>query len=445
MNKIISFLILFFTILLIFASTILIKYSIDSKNHRKDKTVLYYYSKGMAAYNKKDYPLFVKYLKKAVELAPFNPNLLYNLARAYAIQGNKDESLKLLQQCVDLGFYFNSVNSAFNEREFKDFNNIRETDAFKVILNKIQRMNTPIINSETAFNISEKDLMPEGIAYDPIEQAFYIGSGYKRKIISIDKKGSITNFTAEGQDGIWNVWGLKVDAKRRILWANSSPWYGMKGFKKNYFGHTGVFKYDLTKNILIKKYIIDERPVLHEFNDLVINSRGDVFITDDLFGAIYKISQKTDELKLFLKPNRFTYPNGITLSQDERYLYIAHKEGVLVVNLRTKSYYPLSHPTNLSLCDIDGIYFYQNSLIAIQGTNRPPRLVRFYLNDKLLKVDRAEIIESGNPLLMLPTTGVIIGDTFFYIANSQLNCYSKENKIFPLDKLHNIFILKTGL
>ena len=445
MNKIISFLILFFTILLIFASTILIKYSIDSKNHRKDKTVLYYYSKGMAAYNKKDYPLFVKYLKKAVELAPFNPNLLYNLARAYALQGNKSESLKLLQQCVELGFYFNSVNSAFNENEFKDFTNIKETDAFKFILKKIQRMNNPIINSQTAFNISEKDLMPEGIAYDAIEQAFYIGSGYKRKIISIDKKGSITNFTAEKQDGIWNVWGLKVDAKRRILWANSSPWYGMKGFKQNNFGYTGVFKYDLTKKILIKKYIIDERPILHEFNDLVVNSRGDVFITDDLFDAIYKISNKNDALELFLKPDRFTYPNGITLSQDERFLYIAHKEGVLVVNLSTKSYYPLSHPANISLCDIDGFYFYQNSLIAIQGTYRPPRLVRFYLNDSLIEIDRAEIIESGNPLLMLPTTGVIIGNTFFYIANSQLNCYTKENKIFPLDKLHNIFILKTEL
>jgi hypothetical protein len=344
-----------------------------------------------------------------------------------------------------LGFYFNSVYSDFHKNEHKNFNSIKESDEFKTILNKIERMNIPINNSKIAFKISEKDLMPEGIAYDPIEQIFYFGSGYKRKIISIEKKGSITNFTTEEQDGLWNVWGLKVDAKRRILWVNSSPWYGMKGFKKNDYGYTGVFKYDLTNNKLIKKYIIDERPILHEFNDLAINSRGDVFITDDLFGAVYKISKERDELELFLKPSLFTYPNGITLSQDEKFLYIAHKEGISVVNLNTKSYYPLPHPSNISLCEIDGLYFYQNSLIAIQGSYRPPRVVRFFLNESLLQVDSVKIIESGNPLFMLPTTGVIISKSFYYIANSQLSCYTKENNIFPLDKLNDIFVLKTAL
>jgi len=436
---------LLFAILLIIVFTISLKYLLHHRYYNNANTALYYYFHGIAAYHKKDYPLFAEYLTKAVESAPYNPNLIYNLARAYALNGNKKDSLKLLNRCVELGFYFNSPDSSFDENESNDFKLIKDSVEFKTILKTIERTNIPINNSEIAFEVPEKDLMPESISYDPAEHLFYIGSAYKSKIISIDKKGYIRNLTDKEHDRLWSVWGIKVDTERRILWATSSPWYGTKGFKENDFGITGVFKYDLAKKTLIKKYILDERPLLHEFNDLVITSAGDVFITDDLFGAVYRISHKKNALELFLKPTLLTYPNGIALSQDEQLLYIAHRGGILVINLATKSYFPLSHPSNTSLCEIDGLYFYKNSLIAIQGTYRPPRVVRFFLNDTLLQVDSARIIESANPLFMLPTTGVIVEDIFYYIANSQLNCYTKENKIFALDKLHDIVILKTEL
>lgn len=71
--------------------------------------------------------------------------------------------------------------------------------------------------SRIAFKIGEPDLGPEGIAYDARKKTFCVGSTYLRKIISIDEKGKVKNFTVEAQDGIRGVLGLRVDAERRVL------------------------------------------------------------------------------------------------------------------------------------------------------------------------------------------------------------------------------------
>ena len=76
--------------------------------------------------------------------------------------------------------------------------------------------------SRIAFKINEPDLIPEGIAYDKRKITFYIGGTYLRKIVSIDEKGAVKNFTGEAQDGLRGVLGMRVDEKRRVLWAISS-------------------------------------------------------------------------------------------------------------------------------------------------------------------------------------------------------------------------------
>ncbi len=401
------------------------------------KDILYYYFQGLGAYKEKDYPAFLSNFEVAVKLSPGHPEMMYHLARAHALLGNKEEAIVWLNRCIDMGFYFDVYES-------KDFDSIRDSGEFKAILKKIEGMKTPVNNSEIAFVISEKDLMPEGITYDPAEEKFYIGSLHKRKVTSIDRNGKIEDFIREKQDGLWGVAGIKVDAKRRILWVNSVALPNMRRSKKEKLGLSGVFKYDLNNGKLIKKYL-DNKPNIHLFNDLVINSEGDVFITNSLFGAIYVIPHERDELELFVKPDRFTYPNGIALSGDERYLYVIHAEGASIIDIGTRSCFALTHSEDIALTGIEGLYFYRNSLVAIQNGYKPERVIRFFLNEGLNRVEGAEIIEVHNPLFMFSTTGVIVDDMFYYIANSQLNCYNDDHTTFPMDKLHDIVILKAKL
>jgi sugar lactone lactonase YvrE len=52
---------------------------------------------------------------------------------------------------------------------------------------------------EVAFIVPEKDLIPEGIAYDPADKTCYLGSIYKKKVVRITAKGDISDFNANSQ------------------------------------------------------------------------------------------------------------------------------------------------------------------------------------------------------------------------------------------------------
>lgn len=422
--------------------------------------LLKYCFQGKAAYRQGDYSLFLKYFQKAISLAPTNPYVMYELARAYALQGNKRAAVAFLKKAILTGYCPNLDD--------RDFLSLRDSDDFKVMEQRVTKLKTPVSASQIAFRIPEKDLMPEGIAYDPVTEAFYLGSFYKRKIVSVAKSGIIEDFAAEMQDELWSVTGLKVDGKRRMLWVNTSALSRMKGSKTAPLGLAAVFKYNLDNRRLVKKYLLDERPTPHIFNDLVLDSQGDVFISDSSYGAVYRISQETDHLELFVRPRQFTYPNGITLSRDEKYLYVSHKEGATVIDLKTRACSILSHSDDTTLAEIDGLYFYHNTLVAIQNDNWRGRVIQFYLNDKsspferpdlisLLKhhlplwnrpsysVKASKIIESGNPLFMFPTTGVIVGDLFYYIANSQIPLLQNDGVISCPNELSDVLVLMARL
>ncbi|MCI0390862.1 MAG: SMP-30/gluconolactonase/LRE family protein, partial [Acidobacteria bacterium] len=212
----------------------------------------------------------------------------------------------------------------------------------------------PIKRSFIAFTIPEKDLLPESVAYDPVEQAFYVGSTRKGKIVKVDKQGKITDFFAPRQDGLWMVIGIKIDVARRVLWVNSSYGDNLIGYQKRDGSPAGVFKFDLRNGKLIKKYLLDKPGETHFCNDLAINERGDVFVSH-MFreSAIYRITAERDELELFAKPDNFTEPNGLALSADGRTLFVATDEGVSAIDVTSKARYQLTEPADVSLKGID--------------------------------------------------------------------------------------------
>jgi len=305
--------------------------------------------------------------------------------------------------------------------------------------------------SRVAFKIGERELIPEGIAYDPRAKVFYVGSTYQRKIVSVDAKGVVRDFTGEGQEGLLGALGMRVDAKRRLLWVVSSNAGGAmpgKGLGGDCLGCSAVFKYDLRAGRLIKKYALSNKPNAHFLNDLAINSRGDAFITDTVTGDIYLVSREKDELELFVNLGPKAYPNGIDLSGDEKHLFVAADGGVRVVNLRDRSSRTLKLPDGVSPVVIDGLYFYKGSLIAIQPFAPQRKVVRYSLDAEANAVTKVEIIEAENPLFNQPTTGVIVGKDFYYIANSQLQLFRriyKPDGSYDKGQLLDVVVLRERL
>ena len=305
--------------------------------------------------------------------------------------------------------------------------------------------------SAVAFKISEPDLIPEGIAYDSQTRTFYVGSTYLRKIVSIDRQGAAKNFTLEGQDGLRGVVGMRVDEKRRLLWAISShAGLGMpiKGNDRDCIGCSEVLKYDLRTGRLIKKYVLKNEPQ-HFLNDLTLGKNGDVYVTDTVRGIVYSIPAKGDQLTEFLNLGEQTYPNGIDLSADEKHLFVAVSGKIGAVDLRGKKVNYLSMPEGTKPGVIDGLYFYKNSLNAVQPFDAGRAIVRYHLNNMRDAVVRAEVVEASHKLMSQPTTGTVVGGDFYYLANSQLQVFRRlfqpANGSFDKTKLSDVFVLKVRL
>jgi hypothetical protein len=114
-----------------------------------------------------------------------------------------------------------------------------------------------------------------------------------------------------------------------------------------------------------------------------------------------------------------------------------------VLEISTKNFRELKHSQKLFLSG-DGLYTYQNSLIVIQNGGLK-KVMRFTLNETQDEIIRSLALEAFHPLFNMPTTGVVIQNDFFFIANSQLRDYDAEGNLFPLSELDETIILRIRL
>lgn len=411
---------------------------VSSAQNEQPKNGRYYEAQARKAYQGKDYPAFLENMKLAAELRPNHPRLMYNLAIGYALNGRREEALIWLGRIAGMGII---VPAAGDE----DFNSLKDHDGFKAVLQRLERNKLPLVKSTLAFTVHEKGIVPESVGYDPVTQVFYLSSIYKRKILSLNSKGEVKDFATE-RDGLWSVLGLKVDAPRRLLWVCTAAHRQMSNYRKEDDGASALLKFDLRSGKLIGKYLVPDKSKPHSLGDLVVSSSGDVFATDSRSAAIYVVRHDRDELELFLEGDAFASPQGLAFTPDEKQLLMAdYSAGIFLIDLKTKKHTSLTPAPNSTMLGIDGLYYYKGSLIGVQNGVNPARLIRLHLNKELSRIERFEIIEANNPLFDEPTLGVLVKDTFFFIANSQWGTIDDEGQLAPPEKLKEPVVLKLKL
>jgi hypothetical protein len=95
---------------------------------------------------------------------------------------------------------------------------------------------------------------------------------------------------------------------------------------------------------------------------------------------------------------------------------------------------------------LDGLYFHDGALVGIQNPDlHPARVMRYILNGGLDTIVKAEVLETYNPLFDVPTTGTLVGDSLYFMANTQLEKRRPDNSMPPASELQDIRILKLQL
>jgi hypothetical protein len=294
----------------------------------------------------------------------------------------------------------------------------------------------PKVTGSVAFTINEKDLIPEGITYDPLTHQFFVSSIKKEKVIAIDEKGIARDFLKTGQDGILQTLGMKVDVQKRRLWVVSNK-------KDDRGSQSAVHVFNAESGILIKKFIISEKTE-HLFNDLALSGEGDAYITDSYSHVIYTVPADLAILKPFAESESFLKgSNGLTVSPDNRILYVATAEGITVINLQTMDIKPINRAENITDSGIDGLVFYKGSLFGVVNSKDHESdmyIAGYKLSNDLVGITGMNIIDKGNPVFNLPTTCVIAGNYLYCLASTSLRIYFQDKN--STDKLNDPIIMK---
>lgn len=413
-------------------------------NAQESEKIAEAFRKANKAFEKEDYKAGAENLKTAYFINPEDDLIINFLAESSAMVGDHTALLMWLRRLLTVSpcfFHFpENAASVLNSKEYRD------------LALAAKENGTRVHGSKLAFMLPETDLIPEGIAYDPVDKVFFLSSLHKRKIVRVRLRTGhrppiVEDFTSQGQDGLYSTLGMKVDAERRILWVCSSAESFMKGYSESDAGKAALFKYDLNTRKLIRKYELGPNPG-HLLNDIALNAEGDVFVTDTATGEIFTVRYEKDELEIFIPAGRFESPNGIAISDDGRKLFISDMPfGVYVVDLKTKRSERLPQRVGVSPSGSDGLYFYDNSLIGIINivSQRNGRVARFYLDGSAKAVTHAAVLDCNHRLYQWPTTGVVVGDSFFYIANSQFGNFNSEQRVFPQKYLRKVAVMRLKL
>ena len=398
--------------------------------------------KAVECHGRKDWQCFLENARAAEALLPGNLRLVYNLACAESLTGDFAGAAKHLELVLD-----RQLDLGIEADE--DLAPLRAAPEYRPVAAKVAALQAPVSKSRVAFRLPQKDLVTEGIAFDPKTRAFFISSVHHRKILRRTADGRVADFVAEGRDGLEAVLALRVDPPRRLLWACSAALPEMAGYEKSMEGSSALFAFDLGTGRLVRRAALPKEGQ-HALNDLAIGEGGDVYATDSLGGGLYRLKTGSDSIQVVVPPSGLRSPQGIGFvprTGEKRVFVAEYGSGIWSVDLATGEKMPLESPADVPLQGVDGLVVNERDgeLLVTQNGIRPIRVVRLKLDPAWTRVVRGETVEKNSPLLDEPTLGVVAGNDFYYIANPQWGSFDKEGKMFPIEKLSEPTILKLSL
>jgi sugar lactone lactonase YvrE len=391
--------------------------------------------RALAAYRAHDYATFLTESEKVAALAPLRPSALYNLACAHALLGRPGPALALLDRLARMGL-------AFDLEEDEDLASLRSTAEYRDITARMAALEAPLGASQVAFRIPERDLLPEGIAYDPRTRAFFVGSVHKRKVVRVDPAARATDFVPEGSDGLLSCLGLAIDPDRRALWVAAAAVPQTRGLEPREKGRSFVAEYDVDAARLRRIVEPPSAVPSARFADLSLGPDGALWVADPWSGRVYVLRAGAAAFEVFLEPGVVESPQGLAFSPDGRWLFVAdYPRGVLRIDPRDGSSLLLEAPADASVAGIDGLVWARDSLVAIQNGIRPHRVVRLDLDGSWSRITRVDVLERAHDLFDEPTLGVVVGEDLYYVANSQYAAFDPDGRPRE-DRLRDPVILR---
>ncbi len=330
---------------------------------------------------------------------PSNQAYMYVLATYYDRAKDAKNVARWLGKLDELGWNLGLGPDSFL--------NTSADPAVRRVLDRLEAREERVSRATVAFTFPrERNIRSEGVAYDPVDDRFYF-SGAKDKLLRVDRSGNSEDFPIEPVGEKFGRLGMDVDIERRQIWVVSAVFDPTATPEEK--GRSAISVYDLTDRRLLRRVMYGSATEPTLLNDLTLLPDGSAFITDSVRHQVLSLRPGATTFEVFA--DGFRGPNGIEAAAIGGTLYVADFRGINRLDIATKSRELLETTTMLN--GIDGLIEHNGALIGIQNVIGRPRVVHVHVREG----NRVEVLESKNPLLHVPSTGVVAGGEYYFMAN----------------------------
>ncbi len=363
------------------------------------------------------------------------PDAIEATAVAYAEMGDNDHTLAALNEFADMG----QADDRLLAGKDKAFVALHDLPEYRSILEKFQKNKASVARPEKAFALPDAGLIPEDIDFDPQSKTFLITSVLEKKIVRVSPSGQVSAF-ASSPSG-WPMLAIKVDSKHKLVWATEVALDGFTAAPKSDWGKSAVLCFDMTGKLLNRI----EGAMHTALGDMALTGAGVPIVSDGGGGGVYKVE---DGRLALINGQDFISPQTPVVLPGGKFAAVPdYARGIGMLDLRDGAAHWLNQQggAKVALNGIDGLYYADGALILTQNGTSPERVVRMKLDQTHTKIISEDLIERATATLGDPTHGVVVGDWFYYIANSGWDVLDEHGDVKDGERLTSGSVMRFQL
>ncbi len=376
--------------------------------HCNGQTLNEWYQRGNEAFLRGDYYDYRRSMEVIDSIRPNYAPVVYKLAQAQNLLGDQDLAMGTLRRLINMDIDFDFENDSI-------FHNLKYHPQYIELRNIRQMLSTQVNNARIFKSLNIQSKHPESIAFNENNEKFLIGAVRTGEIL-------IENDLLIKPQNSWSVMGMDLTSDLKTLWVCTSAMDQYEEIKEDDLNKANLLKIDLDSRKVVKIYSIDG---LHNFGDLIIDSKDRVYISDGTANAIFSVDENDNLYRFFDGSDQFLNMQGIAFDTKEQNIFISdYIKGLYRLEIRTGKLHKIHTKCDCTTNGIDGLYYFKNQLIALHNGTNPKRAMIYELDGDNI-VDSKTIAQGGEDLNE-PTQGVIVDDDFYFIGNSPWTSYNED-------------------
>jgi len=369
-----------------------------------------------------------------------DPDLMYLLARAQSLSNRPTDALVTLRRLAEMGMVYDATTN-------EDLWAVRTLPGWPQVAALIDRVAasdvpppsprapaaTPprptalIVEPKIqelavvdAIRFSAPGYVPGGLAYDSVSRRFLVGDLSARKLLVVGEGSNhVEDMVRADSARFQDVTAIEIDRRRGDLWVVSTgPTDG-----------TGALhKLQLISGRMLRVFEAANELQPVRFADVTVTPSGTVLVLDDVGRRVLGVRSKAKALAAMLSLE-VEAPTSLAASGDGEVAYVAHRDGLVRLDLATRTASAIAGPDGVDLGHFERIRWHRNALVGAQVTpNGARRFVRLRLSQTGKRVTEATVIDASLPAGSGPTFATVTGDDLYYLVTRSAESGSRPDQ-----------------